>query len=147
MKSLVLSLTFITVSFSAFATDKVKGTNYLVVIDRQLVETGEGTGYWMSQSKGIQRLLDGPRDPEPVECKGAGYWNKDGDWGEGVCVYGSGENMRVSSWKQARGTGEWELLSGTGIYEGVTGQGTYVSTSLPGGRSISEFEGEVTMAK
>jgi hypothetical protein len=85
----------------------------------------------------------------PLECGGAGYWDKDGSWGEGICVYGAGENTRVTAWKQDKGkkAGTWRILSGTGTYAGMTGEGTYVSTSLAGSRTMSEWEGEITLAK
>ncbi len=148
MKRLAIFFALLLVSHPAFAGEKVKGTNFLVV-DQQTWQTGEGSGYWMYQGKGVQQTLEGLPGAGPLECSGAGYWDKEGSWGEGISVYGAGENTRVTSWKQDKGqkAGKWKILSGTGTYAGMTGDGTYVSTSLAGGRSMSEWEGEIELAK
>lgn len=147
MKSLAFFLTLL-VSLPAFAGEKVKGVNFLVV-DQQTWPTGEASGYWMYQGKGVQQTREGGSDTGPLECSGAGYWDKDGSWGEGICVYGVGENTRITSWKQEKGqkAGKWKILNGAGTYAGMTGEGTYVSTSLAAGRTMSEWEGEITLAK
>jgi hypothetical protein len=147
LKNLAIALTLLIVPLPAFAGEKVQGTNYLVV-ERQTWPTGESSGYWMYQGKGVQQTLEGAPDTGPVECVGSGYWDQDGSWGEGICVFGSGANTRVTSWKQDKGrnAGTWTILSGTGTYAGMTGEGSYVTTTLPEGRSMSEWEGEIESA-
>jgi hypothetical protein len=156
---------------TAVAGEKISGTNFFVV-DGQEWETGDGSGYWMWHGTGVSRTLEGPGDTNAIECHGAGFWDEEGSWGEGICVetigedgagfwdeegsWGEGicvetigEDTVTSDWKEEKGqdVGQWNFLSGTGKYAGVTGGGTYKSQSLPGGRSISEWEGEVTFAE
>ena len=97
----------------------------------------------------MQQTAEGPFGTGPIECNGAGFWDKDGSWGEGICRHGTDEESRVSYWKRVKGqkAGQWKLLSGTGKYAGMTGQGTYVSTRLPEGRVVSEWEGEISLAQ
>lgn len=133
---------------NAFAAEKIKGANYMVV-DSQNWQTGENSGYWMISAQGVSQYLEGPFETGAVECHGAGFWDAEGPWGEGICVHGKGDDTRTSSWKRGKGEdlGHWEITGGTGKYAGITGQGTYKPTTLPGGRLVSEFEGEITLAK
>ncbi len=39
------------------------------------------------------------------------------------------------------------MLTGPGRFAGIAGGGSYTPTQRPGGRQISEWEGEVTLAK
>lgn len=54
---------------------------------------------------------------------------------------------RVSVRRKLREKGVRNLLSRTGTYAGMTGEGSYVSTTLPEGRSMSKWEGEITLPK
>lgn len=102
----------------------------------------------MVESEGVQLSADSPpSEGSPIECHGAGFWDKEGSWGEGICVVGSADDTHVTSWKKDKGeaVGQWAFVSGTGIFEGIMGQGTYSSTDLPGGRQISEWQGEMTL--
>jgi hypothetical protein len=84
-----------------------------------------------------------------IDCHGAGFWDAEGSWGEGICVHSDADGTRTSAWKRGKGeeSGGWEFLSGTGKYAGVTGEGTHKPSPVPEGRQISEFEGEVTLSE
>ena len=148
MKTTSLFLILALIPFASFAGEKVKGTTYFVV-DEQNWETGEGTGYWIWHGKGVSNSVEGPLGTNPVECHGAGFWDKEGSWGEGICVYPGKTDSRVSHWWRERGqkVGQWKALTGTGKYAGIKGEGTYVSKQLPEGRHMSEWEGVVTLMK
>jgi hypothetical protein len=144
----MISMVLLLFPFTAFAGEKVKGTNFYVT-DVQNWETGDGTGYWIFHGEGVSNSMEGPLGTNALECHGAGFWDKEGSWGEGICVHGAGDDTRISSWKRGKGekVGQWKILSGTGKYVGMTGQGSYTPTSLPGNRHMSEWEGEITLAE
>jgi hypothetical protein len=149
MKRAVMVLVLMLFPLTANAGEKVSGTDFFVV-DEQRWETGNGSGYWMWHGTGVTEVKEGPLpETSAIECHGAGFWDKDGSWGEGICIEGAGGDTRISHWKQEKGQdmGQWEYLRGTGTYAGITGGGTYKSQPLPGGRSISKWEGEVTFAQ
>ncbi len=132
----------------AFAFEFIRGSNYMTV-DAQKWKTGDETGYWMINSRGVSEMIEGPFETSPIECHGAGFWGKSGAWGEGICVYGNGEDTRTMAWQVKAGeeTNTWFMVGGTGQYAGITGQGTYVSKNLSGGREVSRFEGNVDLPK
>ncbi len=70
-----------------------------------------------------------------------------GSWGEGICVYGAGDDTLTDYWKRDQGqeVGQWKYLSGTGKFAGIAGAGTYKNQPSPDGYSISAWEGEVTL--
>ena len=148
MKRLTILLVLLLFPSAGFAAEKIKGVNYMVV-ESQNWQTGEGTGYWMINAKGVSNNVEGSFEDGAIECHGAGSWDTEGSWGEGICVHSVGDDTRTSSWKRGKGEelGHWEMLGGTGKYAGITGQGTYKPTNLPGGRLVSEFDGEITMAE
>jgi hypothetical protein len=148
MKRLVLFLALLLFPLTVIAGEKVSGTSFYVV-NQQGWETGDGTGYWIWHAEGVQHSAIGPLGTSPTECHGAGFWNKDGSWGEGVCVVGTGDDTRTLHWKRDKGekVGHWKDLTGTGKYAGMVGEGTYSSTQLPGERHVTEWEGEVTLAQ
>ncbi len=148
MKRLMLFLVLLLFPLTAIAGEKVSGTSFFVE-DEQSWETGDGSGYWMWHGKGVSQIHEGPLETDAVECHGAGFWDKDGSWGEGICVEGAGDDTRTVHWKRDKGqeVGQWKVLSGTGKYAGVTGGGTYTNQPPVGGYSLSEWEGEVTLAE
>jgi hypothetical protein len=148
MKRLMVFLVLLLFPLTAIAGEKVSGTAFYVV-DQQSWETGDGSGYWMWHAKGVSQPLEGPFETDAVECHGAGFWDKDGSWGEGICVHTGGDATRTAYWKEDKGqeVGQWKFLSGTGKHAGITGEGTYKGQSLPGGRHVTEWEGEVTLAE
>jgi hypothetical protein len=148
MKRLALFLVLLLFPFTAIAGEKVSGETFYVV-DQQNWETGDGSGYWMWHGEGVQVSSEGPLGTNPIECHGAGFWSKDGSWGEGICVIGTDDDTRTIHWKRDKGekVGRWEHLSGTGKYAGMTGGGTYKGQALAGGRHVNEWEGEITLAK
>jgi hypothetical protein len=126
MKSLMVFLVLLLFPLTAIAGEKVKGTTYFVVNQHE-----------------------GPLGTGPSECHGAGFWDENGSWGEGICVHGDGDDTRTVHWKRDKGqkVGQWTNLLGTGKFAGITGGGSYTTTSLPGNRHISEWDGEVTLAE
>ena len=149
MQRLMLFLVLLLIPLTAIAGEKVSGTDFYVV-DEQSWETGDGSGYWMWHGKGVSQIHEGPLETVAVECHGAGFWDNDGSWGEGICVNGAGDDTRMLHWKTEKSQkmmGQWKILSGTGKYAGITGGGTYKDQNLPGGRSLTEWEGEVTLAE
>ncbi len=148
MKFILLILMFVLIPFTTLAGDKVKGTTFFSW-DSQFWETGDGTGYWIRHGKGIEHVTEGPLETNPIECHGAGFWDKEGSWGEGICVIGAGDDTHTSHWKYDKGqeVGQWKYTSGTGKYAGIKGEGTTRFIELPAGRSMSEWEGEVSFAK
>ncbi len=148
MKRLMLILVLMLFPLTAIAGEKVSGTTFYVT-DQQNWETGDGSGYWIWHGDGVQHSAEGPLGTSSIECHGAGFWSKDGSWGEGICVIGAGDDTRTIHWKRDKGekVGHWKHLIGTGKYAGMTGEGTYEGHSLPGGRRVNNWEGEVTLAK
>ena len=148
MKFILFILMFVLIPFTTLAGDKVKGNNYLSA-DTQVWETGDGMGYWIVHSKGVSHSTEGPLGNLPIECTGTGGWDKEGSWAEGVCTQGAGDDTAIHDWKTDKGqkVGQWKYLSGTGKYKGIKGGGTYTHTDLPAGRGMSEWEGEVSLAK
>jgi hypothetical protein len=148
MKSLMVFLVLLLFPLTAIAGEKVKGTTYFVV-NQQGWKTGDGTGYWIWHGDGVSQSVEGPLGTGPSECHGAGFWDENGSWGEGICVHGDGDDTRTVHWKRDKGqkVGQWTNLLGTGKFAGITGGGSYTTTSLPGNRHISEWDGEVTLAE
>ena len=148
MKRLVLFVALLLFPLTAIAGERVSGTSFFVV-DEQSWETGDGSGYWIWHGEGVERSAEGPLGTSPLECHGAGFWSKDGSWGEGICVVGAGDDTRTIHWMRDKGekVGRWKDLIGTGKYAGMIGEGTYTPTPLPGGRSVTDWEGEVTLVK
>lgn len=148
MKRAMLYLLLIVFPMTAFAGEKVKGTDFFVV-EEQNWETGNDTGFWIWQGKGVSRPHSGPFESEPIQCYGSGFWDKDNSWGEGICLHGSGDDTRTTSWQKGKDekVGRWKILIGTGKFEGATGQGTYKPVPLAGEFHLAEIEGEVTLAE
>ncbi len=151
MKFILLILTFVLIPFTTLAGDKVKGITFFTE-DRQSWVTGEGTGYWTWHNKGIEHPTEGPLGTNPIECHGAGFLDEEGSWGEGICIIGAGDDTHISHWKVDKGqeVSQWKYLSGTGKYAGIKGEGTSKHIELPAvpaGRGMSEWEGEVSLAK
>ena len=148
MQRLILFLVLLLFPLTAIAGEKIRGTNFFVE-DEQSWETGDESGYWMWHGKGISQMHEGPLESTAIECHGAGGWDKDESWGEGICVETVGDDTHTSGWKRDKGQelGQWKYLSGTGKYAGITGGDTYKNHPMPGGHSVSEFEGEVTLAE
>jgi len=148
MKRFALYLVLALIPQTALAAEKVTGTDFFVV-EQEDWETGDDAGFWIWHGKGVSQPHTGPLESEAIDCHGAGFWDDDKYWGEGICVHGEGDDTRTSSWKKAKGEerGQWKILTGTGKYEGMTGQGTYKSTPLAGDYQVSEVEGEITMGQ
>ena len=148
MKFILLILTFVLIPFTTLAGEKIKGTNFYVG-DTQSWETGEGTGYWIWHAKGIEHPTEGPLETNPIECHGAGFWDQEESWGEGICIIGAGDDIHTSHWKREKGqeVGQSKYVSGTGKFEGIKGEVTIRFIELPAGRSMAEWEGEVSLAK
>lgn len=148
MKRLMLVLIPLLFPLIAYAGEKVKGNSYYVV-KQQNWETGHGSGYWIWHGEGVTHSTEGPLGTNPIECHGAGFWSKEGSWGEGICVVGADDHTRTMHWKREKGekVGHWKNLTGTGKYAGMTGEGTYQGKNLPDNRRVNQWEGEVTLAK
>ena len=148
MKRLMLFLVLLLFPGTAFAGEKVSGTSFYVV-DLQKWETGDGSGYWMSHAEGVANFTEGPLETSPSECHGAGFRDQEGSWGEGICVIGTGADTRKIHWKRDKGekVGHWKNLTGTGKFAGMTGEGTYKTKWWSDGRQVTEWDGEVTLAK
>lgn len=149
MKRAMAFLAVMLFPLAALAGEKASGTTF-TVDDNQVWRTGEKTGYWIWHGKGIEQEVSGPLvGTRPIECHGAGFWDADGSWGEGICVAGSGDDVRYIDWKRGKGeqVGQWKTISGTGKFAGRIGQGTYNPTKLPDSRTVSEWEGEYTSAE
>jgi hypothetical protein len=148
MKRFAMYLLFAIIPQTALAAEKMKGTDFFVV-DQSSWETSANAGYWIWHGKGVSQPHVGPFESETIDCHGAGFFDKDDSWGEGICIHGEGADTRTSSWKREKGKkmGQWKILSGTGKHQGTTGQGTYIPTTLVGDYHVSEIEGEVTIGQ
>ncbi len=122
MKPLMVFLVLLLFPLTAIAGEKISGTNFFVD-DGHEWETGDGSGYWMYHGKGVSQLQEGPGETTAIECHGAGGWDKDGSWGEGICVDTAEDGTATSDWKRDKGqeVGQWKYLNGTGKYAGITG--------------------------
>ena len=127
MKTLMVFLVLLLLPLTAIAGEKVKGTTYFVV-DQQGWQTGEGTGYWIWHGNGISQSVEGPLGTVPSECHGAGFWDENGSWGEGICIHGDGDDTRTVHWKRDKGqkVGQWTNVLGTGKFAGMTGGGAHI---------------------
>ena len=78
-----------------------------------------------------------------------GFGTKKGRGVKASACIGAGDDTHTDHWKIDKGqeVGQWKYLSGTGKYTGIKGEGTYTHTELPAGRSMSEWEGEISLAK
>ena len=146
MKFILLILTFVLIPFTALAGDKVKGTSFYSG-DVQGWETGDESGYFIWHAKGVSHSTEGPLGTNPIDCHGAGHYDKEGSRVEGICILGAGDDTAIQSFKSDKGQGQWKMLKGTGKYTGMKGEGTYTHTDLPAGRSMSEWEGEMSLAE
>ena len=148
MKFTILILMLVLIPLTTLAGDKVKGIT-LFTEDTQAWPTGEGTGYWIWHTKGVEHPTEGPLDTNPIECHGAGFWDKEGSWGEGICVIGAGDDTHTSHWKLGKGkeVTEWKYVGANGKYSGIKGEGTAKTVKLPAGRGMSEWEGEISFEK
>jgi hypothetical protein len=122
-----------------------------VVYDLGLVRGG-ATGaelVFTGANKGVRVSDDPDQLPRPTECHGAGHFDADGSWGEGICRFGDATDFVLQSFKSEQGadTGVWEILRTGGSYAGLTGSGTYRSTRGLGGTTVSVWEGETSMAE
>jgi hypothetical protein len=127
-----------------------KGTNFLV-LDNQSWPTGEKSGFYILHGKGVSTTVEDPTETKAVECHGSGFWSQDGSSAEGICLNGTGADMYISSFKRETNqtSGQWKIISGTGTgkYAGISGEGSYTASQVPGGRLISNWEGEITRAQ
>ena len=146
MKYILIILMFMLIPFTVLAGDKIKGTSFHVG-DAQAWETGEGSAYFIWHAKGVSHATEGPTGTDPIECHGAGHFDKEGSQVEGICILGAGDDTITQSFKSENGKGQWKYLTGTGKYKGVEGEGTYTHTDLAAGRAIAEWEGEMSLAK
>ena len=146
MKAIVSFAAAVVLALPAFGGEKVAGTNYFVG-ETKSFPTGEKTGYFINHSPGISRSTTGPLGTVPIDCHGAGYWDETGAGANGICLAGGGDDTWTLSWERAKGTndGTWKIISGKGKFAGMTGQGTYSNTTVSANRSISDWEGEVTL--
>ena len=86
MKRVMMSLVLMLFPLTANAGEKVSGTDFYVV-DEQRWETGDGSGYWIWHGTGVTTVKEGPLpEASAIECHGAGFWDKGGFWGEGICI-------------------------------------------------------------
>ena len=148
MKTKNLFVLLALLPLTAFAGEMAKGSNYLV-LDNQSWPTDEASGFYIFSGTGIANVIEGPTETGSIECHDSGLWSKNGSRAEGICLHGSGEDTFTSHYKmdEDQTTGHWKMLSGTGKNAGITGEGIYTPTMLPGGRAISNWEGEVTLAE
>lgn len=135
-------------SFSTFAGETAKGSNFMV-LDNQTWPTGEESGFYLFNGTGISNVVEGPTETAAIECHGSGFWGPEGTKSHGVCIHGVDSDQYTSSYKREQGqsSGMWEITHGTGTgkYLGIAGQGTYTTNMLPGGRAISNWQGEITL--
>jgi len=148
MKRFAFYLLLTIIPQTALAAEKMKGTDFFVVEENNW-DTGDNAGYWIWHGKGVSQPHVGPFESEVIDCHGAGFFDKDDSWGEGICIHGEGADTRTSSWRREKGQkiGQWKILSGTGKYRGTTGHGTYKPKPLAGDYHVSEMEGEVTLGQ
>lgn len=146
MKRTMLILAMLVLPLSANAGEKVKGTNFFVV-EEQNFATGEETGYWLWHGKGVTRKVEGPVESHAIDCHGAGFWDSDGAWGEGICVHTVGDDTFMDHWKNLKGQegGEFKWMNGTGKFAGISGGGTFKTQQQLSGRLIVDWEGEMTL--
>ncbi len=109
MKRLMLLMVLLFFPLTAIAGEKISGMNFFVV-DDQSWETGDGAGYWIWHGTGVSQVNEGPLETDAIECHGAGFWDKDGSWGEGICVQTAGDDTRTAYWKEEKGqeVGQWK---------------------------------------
>ncbi len=141
---LVLSLALL--PSTALAGEKVAGTNYYVT-EALTVPFDETSGYWRVDFSGVGEVTEGPLETSAVTCHGAGYWDEKGPYGDGVCIFGVGEDTFIWRFEAKQGSkaNRWAIVGATGKYAGITGSGTATTQRLPGKRRITHWEGEIEL--
>lgn len=131
-----------------FAGERVAGTNSYV-LNEERFHAGNLT-YWRQDNNGVYEVTEGPIRPGFVRCIGAGFGGPAGVTGDGVCIYGEGEDTFTWRWEAHAGApNTWEVVGSTGAYAGMKGSGTATSriasefTALQ--HRVTDWEGEITL--
>ena len=149
MKSFLTCCAALSMAFSANAGERVSATNFYVVKQEQF-STGNGNVFWSEDNVGTFTVEEGPIDPGFARCIGSGFGGPGGVEGDGICIYGEGDDTFTMKWEiVAFGSNTWKILTATGKYVGMTGHGTsktrMESKFLKLTHRISDWEGEVTL--
>ena len=142
-----LSLAFCVLIYPplALAGEQIEGTNYYIDRGKQW-STGDQSGYWISDNKGVSDITTGPLEPVAVECHGGGFWDAGGVWGEGICIYGEGDDTYIMAFQLQKGQDStWRFVHGSGKYAGITGSGTFNTSRLGASRRVTHWKGEVEL--
>ena len=149
MKSFLMCCAVLSMASSAIAGERVSATNFYVVKQEQ-IPAGNGSVFWTEDNVGTFTVKEGPIDPGFARCIGSGFGGPGGVEGDGICVYGEGEDTFTMKWKIVGvGSNEWKIVTATGKYAGMTGSGTTKTRVdakfLKLAHRISDWEGEINL--
>ena len=148
MFRVLLLATAIMVPTGLAAGERVSATNFYVVKQEQF---NAGTEvFWAEDNIGSFTVSEGPIDPRFARCVGSGFGGPGGVQGDGICVYGEGDDTFTMKWKiESFGHNTWQIVHGTGKYAGMSGQGTtktrVESKFLKLSHRVSDWEGEIEL--
>ena len=132
-----------------FAGERVSATNFYVV-NQEIFPAGPNLWFWTEDNAGSYTVTEGPLDPGFARCVGSGFSGVHGAGvsGDGVCIYGEGEDTFTMTWKiEGFGKNSWRIVDSTGKYLGMSGSGTTKTRidskflKLP--HRVSDWEGEI----
>jgi len=137
-------------SGSAFAGERISGTNHYVLHEE--IWPAPNMTYWRQDNIGTFSVKEGPLDPGFVRCIGAGFGGPTGVRGEGICIFGSGDDTFTWAWRRHKeGPNTWQVIDATGKYEGMTGRGKAFTRATSQGlklpHRITDWEGEIEVRK
>ena len=139
MKSFLMCCAALSMASSAIAGERVSATNFYVVKEEQ-IPAGNGSVFWTADNVGTFTVEEGPIEPGFARCIGSGFGGPGGIEGDGICIYGEGEDTF---------TMKWQIVTATGKYAGMTGSGTTRtrrdSKFLKLAHRISDWEGKIDL--
>lgn len=122
----LLILFALVVPTGLLAGERVSATNYYVV-NQELFEAGNSVWFWTEDNVGSFTVNEGPLESGFSRRVGSGFSGPSGAGvtGEGICIYGEGEDTFTMTWKvESFGKNNWIIVEGTGKYFGISGNGT-----------------------
>lgn len=82
--------------------------------------------YFTQDNRGYYEVIEGPLEPGPARCIGAGFGAQNGmNSIEGICIFGEGDDTFTMRWKAGNqgAANTWVIVDGTGKFKGMTGEG------------------------
>lgn len=136
------------IALPVFAGERIAGTNSYVLNEE--IWSLQTMNYWRQDNYGTFTVTEGPIDPGFVQCIGAGFGEARGVRGEGICIFGIGEDTFTWAWQANPGEpNTWQVIDATGKYKGMRGEGTAISRIasefMARQHRVTSWQGEITL--